>query len=458
MFLDFLFIFLIVLILFFLFKIKKDYDKKLIYIIIISLVFLFFNYFYYYEDISKYTTNITLIIVFSIIIFLYRKSFYSEDNYTKLLFNTSIIIIFSGLLTSILISYIGYLNTYNYIENKTKKNIDLIFNLMKIEFNHKNEIKILDYWNKLKPFDTDNDIYFFDNNNNLIFSTDLNNLYLDNKEYFFYEKTYNSHKIIISLKRKLIKNKSLNLILPLILSILFISIIILPISILLLKNVYSIQERKINKKNNDLILAQNNLENSLKQKEILLKEIHHRVKNNLQVVFSLIGLQINTINDEKIIYNLSEIQKRIRSMSIIHEKLYQNNNLDKINFKEYIVELSNYIINSYNLYSKIKINFNLEEHYLDIDKSIPCGLIINEILSNSLKHSNCNIINILFTENENNYILEILDNGNGINNIENIDKSKSLGLKLVNKLSRQLSGKIDYKNSNGLCFSLIFPV
>ncbi|GIW22310.1 MAG: hypothetical protein KatS3mg068_1317 [Candidatus Sericytochromatia bacterium] len=455
MFFVFLFIFLLILNLYFLFKIKNEYDKKLIYIILILLIVLSVNYFYYSNNISRYIINIVILVIFFISFFIYKKELLKNEDTTKSLFNTSIIIIFSGILTSIIITYIGYVHSYEYVKYNAERNIYFIFDLI----NHKNIDKkeIINYWNNLKPFEKDNDIYILDKKNKIIFSSNIDD-FINKKNLFLYDKYFNNYKIVISINKEIIREKSLKIILPLIVSILFISLIILPLGTLLLKIVYSIQENKINAKNKDLIIISKNLEESLKQKELLLKEIHHRVKNNLQVVFSLIGLQINSINDENTINNLLEIQKRIKSMSIIHEKLYQTNDLYKVNFKEYIEELSKYIINSYNLNTKVNLELDLEEHFIPIDKSIPCGLIINEIISNSLKHSKCDKIKIYFKKEEDNYILQINDNGHGINNIQDIQKYNSLGLKLVNKLSRQLSSNIVYKNNNGLCFKLIFTV
>ena len=151
-------------------------------------------------------------------------------------------------------------------------------------------------------------------------------------------------------------------------------------------------------------LAEQELKNSLQEKEILLKEVHHRVKNNLQVISSILNLQSSYVEDEKTLDILRESQNRIKSMSFIHESLYQTVDFSKINFSEYIDSLSKNLIHSYVLYDdKIELKINSKEVFLNLDLSIPCGLIVNELISNALKYafvkSKKGIINIdLFTK------------------------------------------------------------
>jgi PAS domain S-box-containing protein len=204
------------------------------------------------------------------------------------------------------------------------------------------------------------------------------------------------------------------------------------------------------------------IKSSLRQKELLLKEIHHRVKNNLQIISSLIKLQSTHLKGSGLEEIFSESQNRIRTMALIHEKLYRSSDLSVIEFYDYVKNLV------YNLYSTygvkmddIKPVIDFRSLYLDIDTSIPCGLIINEVISNSLKYAFPNNrkgnIYINLTENEpQNYILTISDDGAGIPENITFENTSSLGLKLVKILSEQLSGKIELNREKGTEFKISF--
>ncbi|MCH7519792.1 MAG: PAS domain S-box protein, partial [Candidatus Dadabacteria bacterium] len=200
-------------------------------------------------------------------------------------------------------------------------------------------------------------------------------------------------------------------------------------------------------------IADQKIRKSLKEKEVLLKEIHHRVKNNLQVICSLLSLQSSYIKstDNSDIFN--ESQNRIKSMALVHEFLYQSDNLASINFKEYMNTLvdnllSSYEADIYNISSVIEV----EDITLDIDTAIPCGLIINELVSNSIKHAfpwakenlgsgdRKNMISIeLFMTDNGFYNLNISDNGKGFPSNIDFRDTNSLGLKLVCALTEQLN-------------------
>jgi len=195
---------------------------------------------------------------------------------------------------------------------------------------------------------------------------------------------------------------------------------------------------------------ENKLKASLKEKEVLLKEIHHRVKNNLQIISSLLRLQSGYIKDKQALEIFQDSQNRIRAMALIHENLYQINNLAEIEFSEYIRKLTNNLIRFYTIHNKnIIINSQIEKTFLKIDTAIPCALIINELISNSIKHAFINSdegeIHVEFIAlQENKYSLSVSDNGVGVK--ENIDslKKQSLGLELVWNLVEQLEGTIVY--------------
>lgn len=209
--------------------------------------------------------------------------------------------------------------------------------------------------------------------------------------------------------------------------------------------------------------SEEKIRQSLEEKEVLLKEVHHRVKNNLQVISSILNLQSSYVKDEGTLNILKESQNRIKSMSFIHESLYQTLDFSSINFKEYVKNLSENLIHSYsNLDHEITLNLDIQNVFLNLDLAIPCGLIINEIISNALKYafddeSEDGEITIKMKSDGDNLILFIGDNGIGLP--QNIDfrKTESLGLQLVVTLTAQLSGTIELdKQKKGANFIIIF--
>ena len=200
---------------------------------------------------------------------------------------------------------------------------------------------------------------------------------------------------------------------------------------------------------------------SLKEKEQLLKEIHHRVKNNMQIISSLLNLQSDNTVDTKILNLLRESRNRINSMALVHEMLYKSNDLSKIGLKEYIESLSVSIYQSYVMpQSDIEINYTIENNiYFDIDKMIPMGLILNEIISNSLKHAfpaRKGIINIGLKSEKNKYVLEVNDNGIGFKKDFNVETDSHLGIQLIYMLTEQLGGDIKLDRKDGVSYSMIF--
>ncbi|MCZ7401195.1 MAG: PAS domain S-box protein [Candidatus Methanoperedens sp.] len=201
---------------------------------------------------------------------------------------------------------------------------------------------------------------------------------------------------------------------------------------------------------------------SLEEKEVLLREIHHRVKNNMQIVSSLLRLQSRNIEDSKYKDMFIDSQNRINSMALIHEKLYKSESIAQINFKEYINDIISNIFESYCIKSNIKIDINVENFPIKIDYAVPCGLIINELVTNSLKYAfpdgRQGKIQISLKSNENNMIrLSISDNGIGIPKDMDIRKTKSLGLHLVTALAEgQLHGEIILNRETGTEFQISF--
>lgn len=207
--------------------------------------------------------------------------------------------------------------------------------------------------------------------------------------------------------------------------------------------------------------AQKAIMESLREKEILLKEIHHRVKNNFQQVIALISLQAGNIEDKNVLELFTDLQNRLRSMSLIHELMYGSENLAGVDIKDYIERLSRFLVQTYFASNRIKLNLDVENISLDIDSILPCGLIINEVITNSLKYAfpdeSLGIINISFKKEEDKYCLIYSDNGIGIKDKIDFENIDSLGLRLVYLLTKQLKGKLEVVQSErGLQFIIKF--
>jgi two-component sensor histidine kinase len=208
----------------------------------------------------------------------------------------------------------------------------------------------------------------------------------------------------------------------------------------------------------ELRLINTQLDKSLQEKVNLLKEIHHRVKNNLQLVSSLLNLQKNNLNDDKFSKAIQTCQDRIKSIAIVHEKLYQSESLFLIDIESYLKDLVKEI--SINLIDTERFQFNLDIQKIEltIDQILPLGLILNELISNSIKHcKNNNKVTAIHIslKSANNYILNYNDNGLGIDN--NTRNKQGIGLELVQSFVDQLEGKLaSFSNKNGLFYEIQF--
>lgn len=208
--------------------------------------------------------------------------------------------------------------------------------------------------------------------------------------------------------------------------------------------------------------AEEKIKASLKEKEVLLKEIHHRVKNNLQIISSLLKLQSRSIKDKQTLDIFNESQSRIRTMALIHENLYQSHDLSKINFADYVHKLAANLFRSYEVHSsKVKQVINVDNVFLEIDVAVPCGLIINELISNSLKYAfPDNTVGEVRIELQSNkeygYTLFVSDNGVGLPKNLDIQNTKTLGLQLVNNLVEQLEGSVTINGDYGTKFIITF--
>ncbi len=207
--------------------------------------------------------------------------------------------------------------------------------------------------------------------------------------------------------------------------------------------------------------AEENLQASLHEKEVLLREVHHRVKNNLQIISSLLNLQSSYIKDEKAFGYFQESQNRIKSMALIHEKLYRPKDLTKINFSEYLQDIISYLSSMYSKENQsISFETEIDDVYMNMDIAISLGLIINELVTNSLKYAfpnnvNGNISINLRNENEN-LELSVQDNGVGFPVDFDLNNTNSLGLQLVKAFTQQLKGNLVIDDKNGTSINITF--
>lgn len=216
--------------------------------------------------------------------------------------------------------------------------------------------------------------------------------------------------------------------------------------------IQDITERKI---------AEQKLHQSLEEKEMLIKEIHHRVKNNLMVISSLLNLQSQYIKDKEALDIFKESQNRAKSMALIHERLYRSTDLKKIDFGDYIETLANDLFHTYiQDPSLVKLNMNVENVMVDINTTVPLGLIVNELVTNSMKHAFPNgrkgEINIDFHKEGKEFVLSVNDTGVGLPEDIDFRYTDTLGLQLVNNLVEQIDGTITLDTSHGTEFKIVF--
>lgn len=201
---------------------------------------------------------------------------------------------------------------------------------------------------------------------------------------------------------------------------------------------------------------------SLKEKQTLLEEIHHRVKNNLAVISSLLELQKNE-TEESVREVFDDTQARIQSIAMIHEKLYQTETLSEVNIREYIEDFAAMISQTFNSGQKnVTIKKNIQNFSLDITKAVPLGLIFNELLNNAFKHGFSDKkegeIRIFLKEQNDSILFSLADNGNALPDDFSLDGSGSLGMTLVKTLTKQLQGKIDIEQNEWTEFEIVFPI
>lgn len=213
---------------------------------------------------------------------------------------------------------------------------------------------------------------------------------------------------------------------------------------------------------NNLKISENKHIQDLKDKEVLLAEVYHRVKNNLSVVSSLINLQMNTIDHEYTKSALMDCKNRVNSMAMIHQKFYEGKNYSKIDFKAYIEALVAEIKFAYNIKNKkISVDSYIDPDLnFDLNVAIPCGIILNELISNAFKHAFNNQdtgkIEVFIEREKDLFLMRIVDNGSGFEYKDKIESSNSLGLILIQSLSEQLDGTFQYFGNKGTDFRMLF--
>lgn len=210
------------------------------------------------------------------------------------------------------------------------------------------------------------------------------------------------------------------------------------------------------------IRAEIEIKKSLQEKEILLKEVQHRVKNNLQVISSMLDLQTDYVKDSGVLKLFVEAQKRVKSMALVHERMYQSEVLTDLDFTQYIENLGNYIFKIYGVNTKrISMKIDINEANIDFNRAIQLGLIVNELISNSLKHAFPDDlegqVNVRLDSEDKYFILTTSDNGVGLPKKFRLRQTKSLGLQLVQALTNQLKGSIKIDRRKGTRFRIKFP-
>jgi len=210
----------------------------------------------------------------------------------------------------------------------------------------------------------------------------------------------------------------------------------------------------------DRKLAEEEVKYSLKEKELLLREIHHRVKNNMQIIISLLSLQTQHVDDNETLGILTESQNRVKSMAMIHEKLYESTDLTHINFRCYLEKLVSDLFYSYQVeIGTIKPIIKTRDLDMGLDTAIPCGLIINELVTNSLKYAfpdgRKGTITVEFDKYDDEFFLKVSDDGIGMNDLKH-DSLETLGLQLVESLVNQLDGIISSDTNHGTEFIITF--
>jgi two-component sensor histidine kinase len=199
----------------------------------------------------------------------------------------------------------------------------------------------------------------------------------------------------------------------------------------------------------------------LEEKEALLKEVHHRVKNNLQLISSLLNLQAANVTDPAVAELFSDSRNRVRSMALVHENLYRAGNFARIPMATHIERLCGHLARAYDLHrQRVELEIAVDEIELDMNTATSCGLIINELVSNALKHAFAgrggHLRVSLQRDGDSRYVLRVADDGVGIDRDVAVENAGSLGLQLVGDLTQQIRGSLSVEAGRGTCFTVTF--
>jgi len=229
-----------------------------------------------------------------------------------------------------------------------------------------------------------------------------------------------------------------------------------------LKAAHSNLETQVEKRTADLAQSNEQLKKALQEREILIKEIHHRVKNNLQVISSMFNLQQTHVDSEDIRQVLREGDNRLHAMALIHESLYLSVNLKNIDLADYLAFLAKDIFNSYEASTRhIELNLQIDSLLLEANPAVSLGMIVNELISNALKHAfpeqHQGLVELVLQREDAEIILLVRDDGIGISKDFERDVKKSMGMQVVNVLVKQLKGTLRLESSGGAMIEMRFP-
>jgi len=365
-------------------------------------------------------------------------------------------------------------NSYNllaicYLELGDFENVNEIFNNIKpfvVELSDNPSLvgylkNKANYYNKIQNSDSSNYYYkeafkvkdFIDvkGKNQILASNEL--IYNITEEHRLLEK----HKTEFKNQELSLKNKQKNI-------LIFFALILLLLLVLSLYNSYKLKKsrKEVREKNKEITLKNKQVKMALSEKEVLLKEVHHRVKNNLQVISGLLELQNISVTDESVKLALKEGQNRIQSVALVHKMMYQSENVSKVNMQKYLEELLQVLELSYaNSQKNIQTDINAMGVDLDITLAVPISLIVNEAVCNAYKHAfenkNSGIIEVaIIKEKETTYSLLIKDDGVGLSEDFDVKQLKSIGFDLIYGLARQLKGKLAVNSTSGTEIKITF--
>lgn len=222
-------------------------------------------------------------------------------------------------------------------------------------------------------------------------------------------------------------------------------------------------EHIVEQRTQKLVEQRNTLQSQNEEKVVLLQEIHHRVRNNLQIIISLINLQMIHLKNDEAVETLKEIQSRVHSMSLVHQRMYQTSDFKNIGLQDYATHIIDNLSNLYGEHN-FKVNMNIpEDVHLEMDQAIPVGLMMNEIIANFFKHAassdgDARCFDLSVHKNTENYELIYHDNGDGFIMNNSSDTIDSLGIQLIANLAEQMDGDFSYYNEDGAVYKIHFPV